>query len=153
MGYNNDYLDIIVTDRAGKKALLCCNHEYTNRAIMYPPTANAAEEREVLEATMAAHGFSVVQLKRRGRGRPWSYIRGAKKNRRITAYTAFAVDGPAAGSDLLTTAADPSGRRAHGRSATARAVRPRGGPCCPARRTSTTTSRPTPPPRAARATG
>ena len=113
-GYNNDYLDVIVTDRRGREALLCCNHEYTNRAIMYPPTATPAEEREVLKATMAAHGFSVVQLERRGRGRPWSYVRGAKRNRRITAYTAFSVDGPAAGSDLLKTAADPTGRRVHG---------------------------------------
>jgi len=37
-GCNNDYLDIIVTDRAGKKALLCCNREYTNpRSCTRPP--------------------------------------------------------------------------------------------------------------------
>ena len=36
-GYNNDYLDILVTDRRGRQALLCCNHEYVNRSIMFPP--------------------------------------------------------------------------------------------------------------------
>ncbi len=113
-GYNNDYLDIIVTDRRGREALLVCNHEYTNRAIMFPPTASAAEEREVLKTLMAAHGMSVVELERSGRGRPWRYIRGAKLNRRITAYTAFALTGPAAGSDLVKTAADPTGKRVHG---------------------------------------
>ncbi len=110
-GYNNDYLDILVTDRRGRKALLCCNHEYVNRAIMFPPTSSAALEREVLKATMAAHGFSVVELRRSAAGRPWRYVRGAAKNRRITAYTPFELTGAAAGSDLVTTAADPSGSR------------------------------------------
>jgi secreted PhoX family phosphatase len=119
-GYNNDYTDILVTDRLGRRALLCCNHEYTKRQIMFPPTSSAAVEREVLKATMAAHGFSVVELRRAGRGWPWRYVRDGDKNRRITAYTPFAVTGPAAGSDLLKTAADPTGRRVLGRSTTAR---------------------------------
>jgi uncharacterized protein len=113
-GYNNDYLEILVTDRLGRRALLCCNHEYTNRAIMFPPTSSAATKREVLKATMAAHGFSVVELRRAGKGRPWRYVKDGDKNRRITAYTPFVVTGPAAGSDLLKTAADPTGRRVHG---------------------------------------
>ena len=36
-GYNNDYLDIIETNRDGTRALLVCNHEYTNEDIMFPP--------------------------------------------------------------------------------------------------------------------
>jgi secreted PhoX family phosphatase len=113
-GYNNDYLEILVTDRRGRKGLLCCNHEYTNRAIMFPPTTNAAQEAEVLRTLMAAHGFSVVELERSGRRRPWKYIRGGRLNRRITAYTPFRMTGPAAGSELLRTAADPTGRRVYG---------------------------------------
>jgi secreted PhoX family phosphatase len=113
-GYNNDYTDILITDRLGRRALLCCNNEYTNRDIMFPPTSSAAAEREVLKATMAATGFSVVELRRAGKGSPWRYVRDGDKNRRITAYTPFAVTGPAAGSDLLKTAADPTGRRVHG---------------------------------------
>ncbi len=113
-GYNNDYLDIIVTDRAGREALLVCNHEYTNRAIMFPPTGSEAQEAEVLRTLMAAHGLSVVELRRRGKGQPWKYVRGGAKNNRITAYSLFGVTGPAAGSDLLKTAADPSGKRISG---------------------------------------
>ncbi|MFC7620312.1 PhoX family protein [Microlunatus sp. GCM10028923] len=113
-GYNNDYLDIIVTDRAGREALLVCNHEYTNRAIMFPPSDNEAQEAEVLRTLMAAHGFSVVELKRRGKGRPWTYVRGGEKNNRITASSLFSLTGPAAGSDLVKTAADPSGKRVYG---------------------------------------
>ncbi len=113
-GYNNDYLDILVTGRRGREALLVCNHEYTNRAIMFPPTKNAAQEAEVLRTLMAAHGMSVVNLVRSAKGRPWKYVRGGRNNRRITAYTPFRLTGPAAGSALLQTAADPTGRRVYG---------------------------------------
>ena len=112
-GYNNDYLDILV-DRGGRTALLCCNHEYTNRNIMFPPTTSAADEAEVLKALMTAHGFSVVELERRAPKRPWRYIRGAKRNRRFTAHTPFRLTGPAAGSKLVSTVADPRGRTALG---------------------------------------
>jgi secreted PhoX family phosphatase len=113
-GYNNDYLDIMVTDRRGRQALLVCNHEYTNRAIMFPPTADEAAELEVLRTLMAAHGMSVVDLRRGGKGRPWTYVRGGRNNRRITANTVFKLTGPAAGSDLVKTAADPTGTRVKG---------------------------------------
>jgi uncharacterized protein len=113
-GYHNDYLAIIVTDRSGRSALLCCNHEFTNRAIMFPPSKSPAEERQVLRATMAAQGFSVVELERAATRQPWHYVRGAARNRRITARTPFRMTGPAAGSDLLKTADDPSGRRVIG---------------------------------------
>ena len=106
-GYNNDYLDIIETGRSGTSALLVCNHEYTNENIMFPLGTPA---ETVIRTAMAAHGMSVVELTRRKRGDVWSYVPGARLNRRITTDTPFAVDGPAAGSDLLRTKADPTGR-------------------------------------------
>ena len=112
-GYNNDYLDILVTDRRGRHALLCCNHEFVNRAIMFPPRTGAAE-LELLRALMAAVGFSVVELERSGKGRRWRYIRGARLNRRITATTPFLLTGAAAGDPLLQTGADPTGTRVLG---------------------------------------
>ncbi len=72
------------------------------------------EELEVIKTTIAAHGLSVVELERNGRGRPWRYIRGARKNRRITAATPFRLTGPAAGSAYVRTAADPSGTKVYG---------------------------------------
>jgi secreted PhoX family phosphatase len=110
-GYNNDYLDIIETNRAGTTALLVCNHEYTNEGIMFPPGTDPAT---VIRTAWAAHGMSVVELTRRRRGDVWTYVPGARLNRRITLDTPFAVDGPAAGSDLLKTAADPTGRTVRG---------------------------------------
>jgi uncharacterized protein len=80
-GYNNDFLAIMDIDRLGRSALLCCNHEFTNRAIMFPLAASEAEEREAFKATMAAQGFSVVELERPALGQPWRYVRGAPRNR------------------------------------------------------------------------
>jgi secreted PhoX family phosphatase len=110
-GYNNDYLDIIETNRDGTRALLVANHEYTNEGIMFSPGTDPAE---VIRTAWAAHGMSVVELERRSRGRRWSYVKGGRKNRRITVDTVFDVDGPAAGSALLRTAADPAGRKVRG---------------------------------------
>ena len=110
-GYNCDYLDIIVTDRKGTRALLVANHEYTNENIMFPPDMDAAEQ---IRTAWAAHGMSVVELRRRSAGDVWTYVPNGPLNRRITVTTPFTVDGRAAGSDLLKTAADPTGRRVLG---------------------------------------
>ena len=107
-GYNNDYLDILVAPN-GREAVLVANQEYTNAGIMFPPAASEEERLEQLRVSKAAHGLSVVELRRRRKGEPWSYVVGARRNRRITADTTFVFDGPAAGSDLLKTVADPSG--------------------------------------------
>ena len=69
---------------------------------------------ERIRTAWAAHGLSVVELRRRSAGSTWTYVPDGHRNRRITLDTPFTVDGPAAGSDLLKTAADPTGRRVLG---------------------------------------
>ena len=88
-----------------------CNHEYTNEGIMFPP---GTDPELLIRTAWEAHGMSVVELKRRRRGDAWQYVEGARLNRRITLNTQFRVDGPAAGSDLLKTAEDGTGRRVRG---------------------------------------
>lgn len=105
-GYNCDYLDIITTNGAQTRALLVANHEYTNENIMLPP---GTDHETTVRIAWAAHGMSVVELQRRRRRSAWSYVGGARRNRRITVETPFAFDGPAAGSPLLRTAEDPDG--------------------------------------------
>lgn len=110
-GYNCDYLDVIPLDgQRGRTALGVVNHEYTNESIMFPPTTDPARLAENKRVAMAAHGLTVVELRRQAPGRPWEYVRGARRNRRITVQTPFAVDGPAAGHPLLRTKDDPVGR-------------------------------------------
>ncbi|MBK7721518.1 MAG: PhoX family phosphatase [Austwickia sp.] len=113
-GYNNDYVALLPY-RHENCALLVTNHEYVNPELMFEgfTTADAMTD-EQLKITMAAHGMTVVELMRKNPRSPWTYIQGARLNRRITATTPFDVVGPAAGHDLLKTSADPSGRRVLG---------------------------------------
>lgn len=112
-GYNSDYLDI-VPDPSGKTGVLVNNHEYVNPGIMFPPTTDRAELRRRGDVYKAAQGMSVVDIRRRRVGDPWTYVVDGRRNRRITVETMFELTGPAAGSDLVKTAADPEGRWVRG---------------------------------------
>jgi secreted PhoX family phosphatase len=113
-GYNNDYLTVLPLDRRGDRALLVTNHEYTDEELMFPGfTSHDALDVEQVKVAMAAHGLSVVEIERVGDTGRWIPVsRGPRRyNRRITALeTKFTVDGPAAGSPLLRTPADPAGK-------------------------------------------
>jgi secreted PhoX family phosphatase len=112
-GYNNDYLAVLPLDRAGRRALLVANHEYTNEELMFPGlTSLDALTPEQRRIGLAAHGMSVVELERVDDTGQWRLVRkGSRRyNRRLTALsTKFVLTGPAAGSAPLRTAADPTG--------------------------------------------
>lgn len=111
-GYNNDYTDIItIPGSKDRRALLFANHEYTNENIMFPASMPAANARAI---GAAAHGLSVVELERKNKNKPWSYVQGAGLNRRYLNNTAYEFTGPVAGSALVKTVADPSGRSIKG---------------------------------------
>ncbi|MCC7273981.1 MAG: DUF839 domain-containing protein, partial [Alphaproteobacteria bacterium] len=114
-GYNCDYVGFLplpAGSRSSDHGLLFVNHEYTIPNLMVPGLdagrGSALEvSREQTEIELAAHGASVVEV-RRERG-AWSVVQGPR-NRRITATTPVGVSGPAAGHPRLRTAADPTGR-------------------------------------------
>ncbi|MEO5994879.1 MAG: PhoX family phosphatase [Arthrobacter sp.] len=107
-GYNNDYTDILPLEGSkDRRAVLFTNHEYTNESIMFPASLPAAEGRAI---GRAAHGLTVVELERKNKNKPWSYVKGAKLNRRYLSDTAYELTGPVAGSPLVRTVADPAGR-------------------------------------------
>ncbi|WP_400158485.1 PhoX family protein [Arthrobacter sp. BPSS-3] len=110
-GYNNDYTDILPIDAKNRRAVLFTNHEYTNENIMLPAGFDPAEARAI---GRAAHGLTVVELERQNTTKPWTYVKGAPRNRRFLTDTAYALTGPAAGSALVRTAADPAGRTIRG---------------------------------------
>jgi len=111
-GYNNDYTDILeLPGSKGRRAVLFANHEYTNETIMFPASMPAADVRKV---GAAAHGLTVVELERKNKNAPWSYVKGAGLNRRYLNDTAYELTGPVAGSTLVQTKADPSGRTIKG---------------------------------------
>ncbi|PRY00928.1 PhoX family protein [Allonocardiopsis opalescens] len=110
-GYNCDYVDFFpISD---DRALLWVNHEYTNENLMFRGYVDGNEAPiEQIEIGMAAHGGSVVEIARSGRTGRWELVTQGRRryNRRITAQTPMRFTGPAAGHELLRTAADPEGR-------------------------------------------
>jgi secreted PhoX family phosphatase len=113
-GYNNDFVGVIGIPGDKECALLVVNHEYTNEELMFRGfTSHDNVSVEQLKIAMAAHGLSVVQITRPGRSGKWEVYKGKDRryNRRITALaTEFKLTGPVAGSALVKTAADPSGK-------------------------------------------
>ncbi|MGO4432047.1 PhoX family phosphatase, partial [Paenarthrobacter sp. RAF9] len=86
-GYNNDYTDILpIPDSKDRRAVLFTNHEYTNENIMLPVGFDAAEGRAI---GRAAHGLAVVELERKNKNKPWSYVQGAPLNRRFLTNTVY----------------------------------------------------------------
>ncbi|MDJ0455922.1 PhoX family phosphatase [Arthrobacter sp. NQ7] len=111
-GYNNDYTDIVeIPGSKGRRAVLFTNHEYTNENIMVPAGYDPVETRAI---GRAAHGLAVVELERQNTTKPWSYVKGAPLNRRYLSDTTYELTGPVAGSALVKTVADPSGRAIKG---------------------------------------
>ncbi len=119
-GYNNDYVAVLPLERpwygGPHRALLVVNHEYTNEELMFPGVKSAdgttVEQRKI---AMAAHGLSVVEIERVGDTGDWRVVKnGHRYNRRLTAKSVFKLTGPAAGSPLFKTAADPSGTKVLG---------------------------------------
>ncbi|MEV4343657.1 PhoX family phosphatase [Actinoplanes sp. NPDC049596] len=112
-GFNNDFLGVLPFPGRDDRALLVSNHEYTNEELMFPGfTSQEALSVDQVRAAMAAHGMSVVELERVGRTGQWRPVGGRRRpyNKRFTMLASpFRVDGPAAGSPLLRTSADPRG--------------------------------------------
>ena len=90
-----------------RHGLLVMNHEYTDDGLLHADgLANWSTEK--VRKAQAAHGVSVIEV--RMMGGQWQMVRPSRYARRLTAFTPFAVGGPAAGHALMRTAADPAGR-------------------------------------------
>jgi uncharacterized protein len=95
-----------------QRGLLCINHEYADPGLLFTDLFTTWSP-EKSKKSLAAHGVSVVEVRREEggikKGGTWRVVRPSQKARRITGYTPTRVVGPAAGSDYLKTAADPTG--------------------------------------------
>jgi secreted PhoX family phosphatase len=113
-GYNCDYIAYMplpAGSNSSESGLLCVNHEYTNAELMFPGLTEDDKvekmTKEQVEVEMAAHGHSVVEVRREGGG--WRVVTDSSHRRRISLNTKTAIAGPAAGHDRLKTSADPTG--------------------------------------------
>jgi secreted PhoX family phosphatase len=119
-GYNNDFLGfhpLPYSSDGSEHGLLSVNHEYTNSNLIFPGlgegrAARLKATKQQAEVEVAAHGMSVVEIRRQGER--WQVVQGSRFNRRITGTTPMEVAGPAAGHARLKTNADPTGKRVLG---------------------------------------
>ena len=108
-GDNNDGMDVFQHDG---KMLLVANNEYTNRAILSVSGENALVEDGEIAKGMMAHGVSIMEIAEVDGA--WQVVKDSPYNRRITPQTDMALTGPAAGHDLMKTAADATGTTSKG---------------------------------------
>ncbi|MCB2099354.1 MAG: PhoX family phosphatase [Rhodobacterales bacterium] len=109
-GDNTDGMEVYAFDG---RTLLAVNNEYTNRKILWGnrPEGKAASDDDIAKGMMA-HGVTVMEIT--SKNGAWSVVQDSPYNRRITPDTEMMLTGPAAGHDLVKTAADPSGTKSLG---------------------------------------
>ncbi|MFE2171085.1 PhoX family protein [Streptomyces sp. NPDC059447] len=114
-GYNNDFLSLLpLGDKYARQQLLVANHEYTDENLMFKGYDPANPTREQVEIAWAAHGLGVVVVQEDHRSGKLTSVSRHELNRRLTATSVFKLTGPAAGSALLKTSADPTGTKVLG---------------------------------------
>jgi len=123
-GDNCDAVVYFPLNGSSADGLLCVNHEYVVEDLLFAGFAaearrNPAGRRDWITRhpyavpwMQAAHGVSVTRISRAGAR--WEHVKGGRYARRITANTSCQISGPARGSDLLRTRADPAGERVLG---------------------------------------
>ncbi len=95
------------------RGLLCVNHEYNDQLFLFPDGMDTWNIEKVRKS-QHAHGVSIVAVWRHPRTGRWEVKRPSPFARRIHGNTPMQITGPAAGDDLLKTAADPTGTRVLG---------------------------------------
>lgn len=103
--------------QSSSRGLLVVNHEYCDPALVnnikpYASYATYPITLQMVRAQQAAHGVSIFEVEKRDG--EWKVRRTSAFNRRITGNTPCRISGPAAGHDLMKTAADPTGTRVLG---------------------------------------
>jgi uncharacterized protein len=123
-GQNCDAIHFFPLDARGDRGLLCVNNEFTDDALMYPghPGFGGAvrgegrgyvrQHPQLVPVSQAAQGVSIIEIVRE-RG-VWQRVKASRYARRITANTPIDIGGPARGSMLMRTSADPNGVSALG---------------------------------------
>jgi secreted PhoX family phosphatase len=110
LGMHHDAIEYFALD-GSTHGLLVINHEYTDDGLLHRDgVANWSAEKT--RKSQAAHGISVVEVKRGADG--WALVRPSRYARRLTADSPFTLAGPVAGHALVRTVADPAGRTVRG---------------------------------------
>ncbi|RJQ12403.1 MAG: PhoX family phosphatase [Dehalococcoidia bacterium] len=106
-GYNCDYVGFLPLP--GDRGVLAVNHEYTNPELMFSGYSADNPTKTQVDIELAAHGMSVVEIRRHPRT-GWQQQLDGRYSRRIHGFTPIEFSGPAAGNTLLRTTEDPTGK-------------------------------------------
>ncbi|WP_436318181.1 PhoX family protein [Variovorax boronicumulans] len=93
------------------RALLVMNHEYTDEQLLHTDGIKEWTADKVRKS-LHAMGVSVIEIRRTAEG--WQQVRPSPYARRVHGNTPMRIAGPAAGTPLMRTAADPAGHRVLG---------------------------------------
>ncbi|GGL60831.1 PhoX family protein [Wenxinia marina] len=112
-GENTDGMELYEIDGA---QVIAVNHEYVNETINLPnaPAESGSVVNSEEDATklMMLQGVTVMEVRDGATG--WEVVVDSPYNRRITHQTPMTLSGPAAGTPLMQTVADPSGTEVKG---------------------------------------
>lgn len=109
-------IDLKSGGSSSEEGLLVMNHEYINQDALHPAGATYVNDKrpdDEVRKEIAAHGVSVIHVKRDGNG-AWSVVHGSNYNRRVTGGTEMDIRGPVRGFDKLVTKFSPDGTRTRG---------------------------------------
>ena len=108
-GENTDGMELF---NVNGHQLIAVNHEYVNPKINLPQTEGAVTNADEARLLQNLQGVTVMEVAESAEG--WAIVVDSPFNRRIHHNTPMKLQGPAAGSDLLKTAADPTGTQSLG---------------------------------------
>jgi secreted PhoX family phosphatase len=93
--------------------VLAVNNEYVNEATIWAnrPEGKSQDDDDIRKG-MLAHGLSIFEVAQENGA--WVVKLDSELNRRVTPMTEMELTGPAAGTDLVKTSADPTGTRTLG---------------------------------------
>lgn len=104
-GENTDGMELFLI---GSSQVIAVNHEYTNNDINLPQTTDGkVASADDVRKLQNLQGVAVFEVREGDAG--WEVVKDSRFNRRITHNTPMTISGPAAGHDLMKTAADQTG--------------------------------------------
>ncbi|RYY74375.1 MAG: DUF839 domain-containing protein, partial [Comamonadaceae bacterium] len=110
-GMHHDGMHFFPLGTDGRRGLLVMNHEYTDERYLH--TQGVAEwSAEKVAKSLHAMGVSVIEVQRGADG--WQQVLPSRYARRIHGRTPMHIAGPAAGTPLMRTAANPAGDQVFG---------------------------------------
>lgn len=118
MGMHHDGMHFFPIDGSSEDGLLCVNHEYLDQKALHlngatKQTPTAGRPAEEVRKEIAAHGVSVVRVKKGSDGQ-WAIVKNDPLNRRYTGETEMEIRGPLRGSSKLATKYSANGTKARG---------------------------------------